>query len=534
MKYKNSFFKVDIREDGTYLIVYPAVSDGKRLEYKEVLDFLERKNVTIKDKLGLKNDIEAMSDKIIEKKLSDEKAEPFNESADVKISPDKMVAYIRFYPPSTGGKVMDKKEILLELANEKITYGIVDKVIDVFLMARQYCLNIPIAKGLKPVMATDTSIEYFFDTSPMAKPKLLEDGSVDYHDLSIFTPVKEGDLLARLTPHDMGKPGTDIYGKTIPQNKPKIKRLKYGRNIRLSDDQTEIFSEISGNVTLANDTVFVSDTYNVAADVDASTGDIEYDGSIIVAGNVRTGFTIKAGGDIQVNGVVEGAKLIAGGNIMIKRGVQGMGKGLLKAEGNIYANFFESTNVKAGGDIHAGSILHSNVSCGENIIVSGRKGFIVGGDIACKSYIEVNTIGNKMETQTIIKVGVNPELYDEMKALVKDVNELNSSVEELTSYLNVYKEKLKNGSKISPESLKLIKTYNKDLTEALEERNEKNERLMIIREELNKGKQGKIKVLGRTYRGVVISIAGLNKVITDKIDHSMYIIKDGGLEAVSF
>ena len=40
--------------------------------------FLERKNVSVNDKLGLKNDIESMSDKIIEKKLSDEQTEPFN------------------------------------------------------------------------------------------------------------------------------------------------------------------------------------------------------------------------------------------------------------------------------------------------------------------------------------------------------------------------------------------------------------------------------------------------------------------------
>ena len=43
MKYKNSFFKVNIKDDGTYITIYPAVSDGKKLEYKEVMDFLEKK-----------------------------------------------------------------------------------------------------------------------------------------------------------------------------------------------------------------------------------------------------------------------------------------------------------------------------------------------------------------------------------------------------------------------------------------------------------------------------------------------------------
>ncbi|MBQ9199479.1 MAG: DUF342 domain-containing protein [Lachnospiraceae bacterium] len=534
MKYKNSFFKVNIKDDGTYITIYPAVSDGKKLEYKEVMDFLEKKGIVIEDKIGLKAQIEGMGSEILERKLCDIKIQPFNESAIVTVSPDKLVAYIRFYAPSTGGKEMDKREIMLELANEKVSYGISEKIIDVFLMARQYCLNIPVAKGDKPIPARDTVIEYFFNTSPMSKPKLLEDGSVDYHDLSIFTPVKAGDALAKLTPHDMGKAGTDVYGKAIPQNKPKIKKLKHGRNIKESEDGCTLYSEVSGNVSLTNGTIFVSDTFNVPADVDASTGDIEYDGNVMVAGTVKTGFSIKAGGDIQVNGVVEAANLTAKGNIMIKGGVQAMSKGLLKADGNIYAQFFESANVDAGGDIYAGSILHSNIKCGEKIVVSGRKGFIVGGDIACKSYIEVNSIGNRMETQTIIKVGVNPQLYDDMKVLIKSVNELNEKITEITSYLNVYKEKLKLGAKLSPENLKQIKSYNANLTELIAERNDKNEKLTVIRAEFNEGRRGKIKVLGNVYRGVVISIAGMNRVIQEKETHNLYLINNGELTTSSF
>ena len=534
MKYKNSFFKVNIKDDGTYVTIYPAINDGKKLEYKEVMNFLEQKGIVINDKVALKADIENMGSEILEKKICDVKISPFNESALVTVSPDKLVAYIRFYPPSSGGKEMDKREILLELANEKIVYGISEKVIDVFTMARQYCLNIPVAKGDKPVMATDTVIEYFFSTSPMAKPKLNEDGSVDYHDLSIFTPVKAGDLLAKLTPHSLGKPGQDVYGKSILQNKPKIKKLKHGRNIKESEDGNELYSEVSGNVTLTNGTVFVSDTYSVAADVDASTGDIEYDGNVVIAGTVKTGFSVKASGDIQVNGVVEAANLIAGGNIMIKGGVQGMSKGKIKADGNVYAQFFESAIVDAGGDIFAGSILHSNIKCGDKIIVSGRKGFIVGGDIACKTYIEVNSIGNRMETQTNIKVGVNPQLYDDMKVLIKSVNELNEKITEISSYLNVYKEKLKMGAKLSPENLKQIKTYNANLTELTEERNEKNEKLIVIRAEFNEGRKGKVKVLGNVYRGVVISIAGMNRVIQEKETHNLYLISNGELTTSSF
>lgn len=459
---------------------------------------------------------------------------PFDESAVVHITPDKMVAFMRFYPPSTGGKLMTKREILAELSPYNIKFGISDKVIDVFMMARQYCLNIPVAKGKKPVMAKDTVIEYGFNTKPLAKPKMLDDGSVDFHELNLFTKVSKGQVLATLTPHTFGENGQNIFGEPLYPNKPKIKILKYGRNISISEDKTVITSDVDGNVTLTNDTVFVSDTYNVAADVDASTGDIDYDGNVLVAGNVRTGFTIKAKGDIQVNGVVEGATLIAGGNIVIKRGVQGLSKGFLQCDGDICAQFFESANVSAKGDVLAGSILHSNITSGGKVVVNGKKGFIVGGEIICQSYVEVNSIGNKMETQTIVKVGVNPELYEEMKTLITSANELNGQIEENQSYVNVYRNKLKNGGTLSPENIKQLKTYKEKLDSLTGEYEVINGRLQEIKTELESAKKGSVKVLGNTYRGVTIYIAGAIYIVKDKDSRSWYKIVDGDIAPTLF
>lgn len=534
MKYKNSFFRLSIKDDGTYLDLYPPFSDGKTLEIKEVIDFITTKGCVNYSIDVIKKAFSNLKDKPVQVRLSGTKIEPYNESATVSVSPDKMVAYMRFYPPSTGGKLMSKKEILSELEREGITYGIADKIIDVFMSARQYCLNIPMAKGTKPILAKDTFIEYFFDTKPLSKPKMLEDGSVDFHELNLFTPVAKGDVLAKLTPHVSGTNGTNIYGESVPTNSPKIKHLKYGRNIIISEDKTVLTSDIDGNVSFTEDTVFVADTYNVAADVDASTGDIDYDGSVVIPGTVKTGFTVRAKGDIQVNGVVEGATLIAGGNIVIKRGVQGMNKGELVAGGDICAQFFESANVDAKGDIMAGSILHSNVKAGGKITVSSRKGFIVGGEIICDNKIEVNSIGNKMETQTIIKVGVKPELYDEMKILVGETGALNEEIEEISSYLNVYKGKVKNGMKLSPENIKHIKGYNQKLSELTAVKDEKFSRLQEIKLILEEGKKGTVMVYGNAYRGVTIFIAANTYIVKEKDYHCIYKIEGGEIRTTPF
>ena len=534
MKYKNSFFRVRIKTDGTYLDVFPPQNGGKELDVQEVINFLEKKGFTDLSADVFKKSLALMKEKPLQIKIRDIPVEPFAESAVIITSKDRMTAYIRFYPPSTDGKQMTGREIKAELERQKITYGILDSVIEKLQTARQYCTNIPIAKGCAPVPAVDTKIEYFFDPKPLAKPKVLEDGSVDFHALSLFSSVKKGDLLARLVPHNPGKPGYDIYGKLISQNHPKIKKLQYGRNITLSEDGTEITSDVDGNVTLADGTVFVSDTYQVAADVDASTGDVDYEGNVMIPGTVRTGFTVRAKGDIEVNGVVEGATLIAGGNIVIKRGVQGMNKGRLDAGGDICAQFFESANVVAKGDIIAGSILHSKVTSGGRVVISGKKGFIVGGEIICESYVEANNIGNRMETQTILKVGVNPELYEQMKVLVPQVMDLKTEMEETTSYLNVYKEKLKRGIKLTPENVKQIKNYTEKLEGMKTEYTEKKERLQELRAEFERGKKGSVRIYGNAYRGVMIFISSLSYAVKDVEMHSWYRITDGVVKPTIF
>ena len=65
----------------------------------------------------------------------------------------------------------------------------------------------------------------------------------------------------------------------------------------------------------------------------------------------------KAAGDISVSGIVEGATIIADGDITFNRGVQGMNKAVIKAGGNIVSKFIESaSSVEAGGNIESDSI----------------------------------------------------------------------------------------------------------------------------------------------------------------------------------
>lgn len=207
-----------------------------------------------------------------------------------------------------------------------------------------------------------------------------------------------------------------------------------------------------------------------------------------------------------------------------------MGKGILKAGGDICAQFFESTKVKAEGNVISGSILHSTIDAGGKIIVSGRKGFIVGGEVKCASTLEVNTIGNKMETQTIIKVGVNPGLLDQIKAKVIAGDDLSQQIDEIKTYLDVYKRKVKSGATLSPEKLKQIKSFSEQLKSLVAEKAENDENLSKLRQQLEFGRKGTVKVYGYAFRGACIYISSQVYNVKDRDAHCTYKIVDGDIK----
>lgn len=530
MKYTNGFFQLDIRENGVYVHVYPEKDGGKKVAVQELAEYLDKCGIHDYRLTELNKGIEEAKEEV-DLFVTANTIPEVNETAKVRVTDDKMLAFIRFYPPSKNGKYMTERDILNELTRVKVTYGISAKVVKACVMGRQYCRDIPIAKGKAVIPGKDAKIVYQFNTTPTAKPKLLEDGSVDFHELNLFTSVKQGDLLAELIPEREGEPGKDIFGNDILPSKVQKAILKFGRNIQLSEDKTKIYSEVNGDVKLEGDTVFVSSTYVVPADVDTSTGDIHYTGNVYVTGNVRSGFTIETTGDIEVNGVVEGAVLIAGGNIVLKRGVQGMSKGRLQAGNDIVTKFLESCNVKAGHTINTGSSLHSDLVAGESVIVSGRKGFLIGGNVSAGKRIEASVFGNKMNTTTTLKVGVEPEVMDRFKELTVLIKEKQDEMLRDRQVLEMFKKKMAEGQKLLPSQIAMAKQVGENFKSLGEELEKKSSEYMLLKQEIENNTDGRIVVNHTIYPGVCINIS--NRIYPVKDVRSRCQFRMQGADVVS-
>ena len=530
MKYTNAFFRLDIRENGVYAHIYPAKDGGKGIVIQEFAEYLEKCGIHDYNLPQLNKAIETATQEV-DLFVTSHLISEVNEMAKVRVTDDKMLAVMRFYPPSMNGKYMTEKDIYNELERMNITHGISAKVIKAYTMGQQFCRDIPIAKGTPVVQGKDAKIIYKFETSPTSKPKLLEDGSVDFHELNLFTSVKSGDLLAELIPEQQGTEGVDVFGNPVLPVKVKNGVLKHGRNICMSEDKTKIYSEVDGDVKLEGDTVFVSNTYNVPADVDTSTGDIHYNGNVYVPGNVRSGFTIEATGDIEVTGVVEGATLISGGNIVLKRGVQGMSKGYLEAKNDIVTKFIESATMKAGGTINTGSSLHSDLNAGDKVIVSGKKGFLIGGTISAGKRIEASVFGNKMNTATTLKVGVEPEVMERYKELTTLIKEHQDELLENKQVLETMKKKMAEGFKLLPNQMVMAKQAGDSFKKIGELLEKESAEYMVLKKEIEENTGGKIVVNHTVFPGVTICIS--NRIYHVKDIRSRCQFRAEGADVVS-
>ncbi len=525
---RNAFFQLVHKEDGTYLKSYPASEGGDPLSVQDIIDYLERRGLEYDDPAILKTFVElAEIDDNAMMKFTSKKLLPEKEFPVITVDPRKRAAKIRLYPPSSKGNRISIEDIKDLIEQAGIKYGLIEKNIEIMWKARLYCTDILIAKAKMPVQGKNAEITYYFDAEKTCTPKVAEDGSVDFHHLDMIEKVDEGQLLATLRPADYGEPGIDVTGEKILPGKVKTLILKYGKHIRLSEDKLEMYSEISGNVTLVNDTVFVSDMYEVAGDVGATTGDIDYAGSVTVAGNVLTGYTVKAEGDIIVNGAVEGATLQAGGKIILKSGIQGMQKGVMESGGDIIANFIESSQVRAGGRIMTDAILHSKAIAEDSISIQGKRGLVVGGMICSKSRIEAKTAGSTMGTVTELEVGIDPMVKEEYVLIEKEMSKLKDEKESLLQNLKILKKRMaQNKGKLDQDKMAIYQNSTQRVLEIEKELEEHSKRHDELGEELDAMGEGRVIVYGVAYPGVKITVANVSRELKQECKYSAF-VRDG-------
>lgn len=367
----------------------------------------------------------------------------------VSVSADKLQAYLTLMPASDR-RPADREQVLAALQRAGVVHGIALDGLDAAL-AQGRCEGLLVAAGVAPIAGEDVVFEALIPDAKDRRPKLDDGATVDYRELGLFVSVQPGTPLMRRKPATSGTAGKDVFGQLLPAVPGRDQPFAPQLNGAAIDPKNplQLLAAITGLPVLVPCGMAVEPVLTVPA-VDLSTGNISFEGSINVVGDVRGGMTLTAKGDITVGGVVEAAELTAGGSITIKGGVIGhsewsVGAGeshataKVVAGGAVYTRFAEHAIIEAGGSIHAldasrQSLLRSN----QKVLVGkadGRSGHIIGGRVVATQQVQAGYAGSTANVPTLIEVGRNPLLTKKLEALDERLRQLDKEQADLALLL---------------------------------------------------------------------------------------------------
>ncbi len=323
----------------------------------------------------------------------------------------------------------------------RITFGVDEEALESFFStipgSLLYNTPVIVAQGIPAVEGSDGYVKELFDRT--SKPHFDErpDGTIDFKNLHIVNNISKGTVICEIINPVQGTLGTSVYNKPLRPRTAKAPAVPRGENVDLitiDEYSSQLVAAIDGNLVYKDKRFCVEHTFRVNGNVNNSVGNINFTGNVVVTGDVCEGYSIKTNGDVTVFGIVEGASIYAGGNIILQKGINGMGKGILEAQKDITAKFIENCTVRAGGDIKSESIINSTVEADGRLTLIGR-GTLVGGNITVFGSVDAKIIGSRSYTHINIVLGVTPNMLRERtqirqqhKAVLSEFQSLNSDI----------------------------------------------------------------------------------------------------------
>ena len=380
----------------------------------------------------------------------------------IKVSDDKMSAWLTM-TPAYGGAPVTFEQIRQSLKEKGIVSGLVTSAELETVLKEGQATDYLIAQGRPPIPGRDSQFHSLVPEIQERRPQINKHGFADFRDLGQLILVKQGDPLMRRTLPTEGKKGENILGQVLTpkpsQNTPFSSDLQ---GAMLDPDDRELLrATIIGQPLLFPNGVMVSPTITVPQ-VNIETGNLSFDGTINILGDVTDGMKVYALEDIFIGGTVEAAEIEAGGNISIKGGVIGNSVssgssatflgGRISCKGSVSARFAKYVSIDAGTSIILDEYSMNNQLTAINQIVVGRpgekKGLISGGSASAMMLIQANSIGSAAGIKTYIQAGVNPHTQEQLNSIEHEIEEnikKQGDIKKIIAFVESNPEKDKNG-----------------------------------------------------------------------------------------
>jgi uncharacterized protein (DUF342 family) len=550
----NGYTTITTESDGVYLTVFPPSGKGTRATLEDVKKELQKFNLAPDNPAALNQAVVQASGK--PQKIANAKPDGAQEQVFIEIGDDEMAAKVTIVPPqSENDHFANIDDVRNALKRRNVVYGIDENrlaEISSKLSQLETTKNInepiemDIAFGTPITNGEDARIEYLYkkaeEETQAPVPEETEDGRIDYRATHKIDNIMKGTLLARKIPPAKGLSGMTVTGKALPAVDGKDIDVTMGKGVIASPgNKDEWIADTDGQVIIKDNKISVLALYEIPGDVNLSTGNIDFIGTVIIRGDVKDGFKVHAGEDMVINGVVEGAELKCNGKLSIAGGVSGNDKARITCGGDANIKYVRNAIVDVAGSLTSGqSVMHSKVTVGKKVTVAGQKGVIVGGQVIAGEQVHAASMGSNFATPTEIIVGEAVGLRDELH---KMENELKAAIENLDKTkkgIQFLKDlQVKMGGNLPPEKKELLTK----LTRAQFKLMADTKMLAEKKQELEKKDQegaedrrrhAKVTCMGIIHTGVKITINKASRQITEELKYCTLTESDGEVKVGPF
>lgn len=482
----------------------------------------------LKESLSKENQIIEPHEKEAVNAYAGEGKHNYRNGAYLRISDDKMKAWIYLNPPGEGERHYSKSDIMEMIYEHGILKGIHNSNVAAIAKKHIYEREILVVQGLAPVDGIDGYYEWNVEVNKRREPVIREDGTVDYSSMAAVPTIDEGQVIAVYHPPVAAKHGYDIFGKRLVAKPARELPKLHGRGVSNEADPNVYIATVSGRIECDGSLVDIKNCHQINGDVDLIIGKIEFYGDVEIMGNVENGVIIRASRNVSITGTVSGATIYAGGDVVINKGVTGGQKAKINAKGSVYSEFIEHCNVDAGCDVRSNSFINSVVTASGRVMAEGRNGSIMGGSVRGLLGVSATSVSNESETKTTVAAGYSAEEYSRYLILHDKETELQKNLSDVVEQMSqILKEKRLNRIEDSEETENMLAELSEkkdSFFDALDKTRAEKDALAYL---IERGKGSMISVEGKLYRGTTICIEGTNYVLP-KGDSFMKYRNEGG------
>lgn len=260
-----------------------------------------------------------------------------------------------------------------------------------------------IAIGKDAKYPKHAEIRYHFPTDYLHAGKINDDGSINFQDRGEIPYVEKEAFLAAKIFAEQGSTGVDVHGQEIPIEEPVDLTFEAGPGTRMSEDGVRIYATVAGQPHLdAMGNVSVCPEYQLKGDIGFETGDVTFDGNVVVSGKVKEGFKVQCASLTAEE--IQGAHIDISGDLNVSLGI--VDTELVKVKGSVQAKFVHNSKINSFGDL----IIQKEI-VDSTIYLSGacinENGSIINSQISAKMGIKSGSIGNPSSRASRLTVGVD-------------------------------------------------------------------------------------------------------------------------------